>query len=149
MSYHEQEAVNLYKCGANDNRVELEIEMISKHERLNNGSVLHYDSTNKVVYDPDSILMHEVFIKLALNSIPSIVAMIVEYSIFSLNVVFIGYLDDPVAMSGCGLGGMTANILAYSLGVGIWGGIDTLVSQAFGRKDYESCKIYLIFFRKY
>ena len=91
----------------------------------------------------DAISIHSAIFNLSISSIPSIVAMVIEYSIFSLNIMFVGFLDDPVAMSGCGLGSMTANVLVFSFGVGIWGGIDTLVSQSYGRKDYDLCKIYL------
>ena len=90
-----------------------------------------------------SISLITAFGNVAVKSIPSIIAMIIEYSMFSLNIIFVGFLNDPAIMSGCGLGGMTANILVFSFGVGMWGGIDTLVSQAYGRKDYDLCKVYL------
>ena len=95
------------------------------------------------VFQEDAISIYSAIFNLSINSIPSIVAMVIEYSIFSLNIMFVRFLDDPVSMSGCGLGSMTANILVFSFGVGIWGGIDTLVSQSYGRKDYDLCKIYL------
>ena len=90
-----------------------------------------------------SISFIRAFGNVAVKSIPSIIGMIIEYSLFSLNIIFVGFLNDPAIMSGCGLGGMTANILVFLPGIGMWGGIDTLVSQAYGRKDYDLCKVYL------
>ena len=90
-----------------------------------------------------SISLVRAFGNVAVKSIPSIIAMIIEYSMFSLNIIFVGFLNDPAIMSGCGLGGITANILVFSFGIGMCGGIDTLVSQAYGRKDYDLCKVYL------
>ena len=69
--------------------------------------------------------------------------MIVEYMIFSLNLAFVGLLDDPIVFSGVGLGGLTSFIIVFAIGLGIWGGIDTLVSQAYGRKDYAYWKVCL------
>ena len=42
---------------------------------------------------------------------------------------------------------MTANILIDTLDWGLMGGVDTLVSQSFGRKDYYSWGLYLNIWR--
>ena len=52
-------------------------------------------------------------------------------------------LDDPLLISGWGLGNTIMGLVVYSVDIGIWGGIDTLVSQAFGRKEYRLCGVYL------
>lgn len=54
-----------------------------------------------------------------------------------LNVLFIGMLDEPTLLSAVGMGTLVINIVVCSIDMGLCGGIDTLVSQAFGRKDYN------------
>ncbi|CAI2365685.1 unnamed protein product [Moneuplotes crassus] len=78
-----------------------------------------------------------------LNYIPSALTMYIEYSVTFLNVLFISLLDDPVLVSGCGLGLFLVTNVIFTWNVGLCGGIDTLVSQAFGRKDYKLCGTYL------
>ena len=48
-----------------------------------------------------------------------------------------------VALVSWGLAAMTANILIDTLDCGLMGGVDTLVSQSFGRKDFYSWSLYL------
>ena len=62
--------------------------------------------------------------------------MLVEYSLLTLNLAFAGLLNKPAEFSGVGLGGLTSSIVVLTVGLGMWGGTDTLVSQAYGRKDY-------------
>ena len=52
------------------------------------------------------------------------------------NILFISMIDDPILLSGWGLGNATVNMIILSIDIGICGGIYTLVSQAYGRKDY-------------
>ena len=101
------------------------------------GCVINKETAN------DNINYTTAIVDLITKFVPSSLSLIIEYSVFFLNIVFVGMLNDPILMSGCGLGGMTANIVVFSVDIGIWGGLDTLVSQAFGRKDYNLCKAYL------
>ena len=48
-----------------------------------------------------------------------------------------------VALISWGLAAMTANILIDTLDCGLMGGVDTFVSQLFGRKDFYSWSLYL------
>ena len=52
-------------------------------------------------------------------------------------------LDNPILLSGWGLGNATINMIILSIDIGICGGIDTLVSQVYGRKDYYMWGVYL------
>lgn len=51
-----------------------------------------------------------------------------------MNYVVVGHLGDPACISGVGLGTITCNVVCFSIGVGLAGGIETLCSQAFGNK---------------
>ena len=60
-----------------------------------------------------------------------------------LNLVFVGHLEDPIALGGVGLGNMMISITWMSIGMGLNGAIDTLVSQAYGDKQYYLWGCYL------
>lgn len=77
------------------------------------------------------------------TSVPSILGLIFEMLIEVVNLMFIGHLDDPVALAGVGLGNMMLTMICFSIGVGLNGAIDTLVSQAYGDKEYYLCGCYL------
>ena len=66
-----------------------------------------------------------------------------EYGILLSNLIFIGLLGDSVLLSGAGLGVFTVNMIIFWVDVGLWGGIDTLVSQSFGKGEYYKCGVYL------
>jgi len=68
--------------------------------------------------------------------IPSSLSLLVEYFVMFFNYIFVGRLNNQYLLSGLGLGNSTINIVAASIQIGIVGGIDTLVSQAYGRKEY-------------
>lgn len=61
---------------------------------------------------------------------------------FFTNMMFLKQLNDASAFAGCGLGNMIFVMFFFSINIGICGGIDTLVSQAYGRKDYATCNDY-------
>ena len=63
--------------------------------------------------------------------------------ILASNILYISTLNDSIMLSGWGLGFATVNLTVFSVNVGLCGGIETLVSQAFGRKDYYLWGVYL------
>ena len=60
-----------------------------------------------------------------------------------VNTTLLGHLDNPVYLAGLGLGSTFASILSMSISLSFAGGLDTLVSQAFGARDFKLCAIYL------
>mmetsp|Transcript_2104 Transcript_2104/g.2678 ORF Transcript_2104/g.2678 Transcript_2104/m.2678 type:complete len:82 (-) Transcript_2104:48-293(-) len=70
------------------------------------------------------------------SAVPSTINLIFEMLVEVSNIVFAGHLNDSVALAGVGLGNMMLNVTTVSIGVGLNGAIDTLVSQAFGDKEY-------------
>jgi len=91
----------------------------------------------------DYIGMKEAVIDIATRSITSSISFYVEYLAIFLNIVFISYLNEPVLVSACGMGQFLLNLSVAAIDVGLCGGIDTLASQAFGRKDYVLWGVYL------
>lgn len=67
------------------------------------------------------------------------ITMLVEI----VSVIFIGHLNDSVILGGVGLGTLLINITLMSIGIGLNGAIDTLVSQAYGNKQFYLCGAYL------
>ena len=57
--------------------------------------------------------------------------------------MFIGRLNNPTLIAGIGLGTLLVNVAGISITTGVWGGLDTLVSQAFGNKNYYEWGAYL------
>lgn len=70
------------------------------------------------------------------TSVPSIIGFIFQILVEVVNLIFVGHLDDPIALSGVGLGNMFINVVCFSIGIGLNGAIDTLASQAYGAKEY-------------
>ena len=77
------------------------------------------------------------------NSIPVILGLFFETSVEIINLVFIGRLNDPISFAGIGLGTLLMNFVAISFITGICGGLDTLVSQAYGAKRFIEWGVYL------
>jgi len=91
----------------------------------------------------DIIEFRQALLDIIKRYLPSVSAMYVEFAANFSNLLFIATLDNSVLLSGYGLGGFLLGFVSISINVGMCGGIDTLVSQAFGRKDYGLCAVYL------
>lgn len=53
-----------------------------------------------------------------------------------VSMMFIGHLNDSTALGGVGLSILLVNTTLWSICIGFNGAIDTLVSQAYGDKEY-------------
>ncbi|CAI2368149.1 unnamed protein product [Moneuplotes crassus] len=102
----------------------------------------NYQNLNKETHPEDIELTRAVFTVFKI-AIPSSLTLYVEYMCLFLNVLFIGFVDDPILLGGLGLGIFLVTHLMLSWGVGLCGGLDTLVSQAFGRNELKLCGTYL------
>ena len=60
-----------------------------------------------------------------------------------INAMILGHLNDSVYLAGLGLGSTFASIASMSIALSFAGGLDTLISQAYGAKYYKLCSIYL------
>jgi multidrug resistance protein, MATE family len=112
-----------------------EVEMPDMHPKLPN----FYETPQELDY----VSIREAFKEISTKSVPSILWLYVENLTMFLNVLFIGMLDEPTLLSSVGMGTLIINIVVCSIDMGLCGGIDTLVSQAFGRKDFHLWGTYL------
>ena len=72
-------------------------------------------------------------------SIPSILGLVFQMLVEVVNLVFVGHLNDPVALGGVGLGNLLINVICFTIGMGLNGALDTLVSQAHGDRQSYLC----------
>ena len=119
---------------------EVELQIPHKELLLNESNQCDFDNLTESI---DKITFKQAIYEISINFFPSCLSLLVEFGVTWANIIFIGMLDDPVLISGWGLGNTTMGLIVYSVDIGIWGGIDTLVSQAFGRKEYKLCGVYL------
>lgn len=91
--------------------------------------------------ESDDINFKDWCIKLIKGSIPTIMGLLFETLVEIINLVFIGSLNDPIMIAGIGLGTLIVNVVALSITTGLWGGIDTLVSQNHGKKQFYECGV--------
>ena len=84
----------------------------------------------------DSIPFFTATCDIIAKSIPSTLGLAFESLIIVINLIFIGHAEDPIALAAVGLGNMMVIMTCFSVGIGLNGAIDTLVSQAYGNKQY-------------
>ena len=124
-----------------ENALEIEVSFASLHPIVHSfeiGSRCEVEASNQ-----DYIQYSSAIFEIFKRFIPSSLAYMIELGILFMNILFISSLNDPILLSGCGLGFATVNLVVFSINVGLWGGIDTLVSQAYGRRDYYLWGVYL------
>ncbi|CAI2363767.1 unnamed protein product [Moneuplotes crassus] len=94
--------------------------------------------------DSDSVIDNPTILKsIVVTSIPSIAGLLFEFLVQVVNLIFVGNLNNPAALGGVGLANMLLNVVCFSIGMGLNGAIDTLVSQAYGNHKYYLCGCYL------
>lgn len=59
-----------------------------------------------------------------------------------MNTYFIGNLNDPALLAGVGMGNMLLNVVAFAFMQGLNGALESLVSSAYGAKQFELCGTY-------
>lgn len=74
---------------------------------------------------------------------PAILGALFSFSQETINLMFIGHLNDKVLIAAVGMGNIAINMLGVSIYFGFNGALDTLVSQALGTNDMRLCGIYL------
>ena len=76
-------------------------------------------------------------------AIPASVSQALGLAQSTINLVFIGRLDDPLLLAAVGVGSMLLNMISIGPYLGINSGLDTLVSQAYGAGNKTLCGVYL------
>ena len=77
------------------------------------------------------------------SAVPSIIGAFFSFMQETINLIFIGRLNDPILLAAVGMGNIAINMLGVAVFMGMNGSLDTLVSQAFGAKDIRLCGVYL------
>ena len=60
-----------------------------------------------------------------------------------INTVYAGKLNNAAKLAGVGLGTTLINVICVVPLLGMNGAVETLVSQAYGAREYKLCGIYL------
>jgi len=76
-------------------------------------------------------------------SIPQIVTLITIMLTNMYNISVVGNLGSASDVAGAGMANMLMNIIANSNLQGMAAALSTLVSQAYGKKEYQMCGVYL------
>lgn len=88
---------------------------------------------------PKTFMNTKHFSKILYLSLPTVLSAILTFFVEIVNIAFIGNLNDSYMLSGVGLGNMMINAFWVSVYMGINGALETLVSQAFGGKNWYLC----------
>lgn len=79
------------------------------------------------------------------QAVPSMMALMLWRMQETIVLIYIGYCDENKAdlIAGYGLAINIANVCFNSMAIGLNGALETLVSQAYGAKDFKSCGMFL------
>lgn len=86
--------------------------------------------------DDDGCKILTKFFQLA---VPATVGVLVNMLIVTVNLVYIGHLNDASKVASCGLGNMIIFIFGNAAFIGMNSGMETLVSQSYGAKNMKLC----------
>jgi len=78
-----------------------------------------------------------------INALPATMGLLFIFIAETINIIFIGRLNNPELISAIGIGTLYVNATGYVIGLGLIGGIDTLCSQSYGAKQYKLMGIYV------
>jgi len=76
------------------------------------------------------------------NAAPTALSLILEITLQLICMAFIGHKSGTIVFDGIGLGILLVNMVSTSITMGLNGALDTLVSQAYGSKQYYLCGTY-------
>ena len=80
--------------------------------------------------------------ELALHSFPISISLLSIFLLETINIIYIGQLNDPTLLASIGLGTTFYSVFGAMPTLGIQGAIDTLCSSSFGAKEYKLVGIY-------
>lgn len=76
------------------------------------------------------------------NAVPQMATNVLSFVNETTNIIFIGHYASEAALAAVGLGNMMQNVFGLSIGIGLIGALDTLISQAHGAKDWSLVGVY-------
>ncbi len=74
---------------------------------------------------------------------PASIGSFLNLGQMTMNLIFIGHLNDPVKLAAVGVGTMIINMAGVAPQLGLNSGLETLVSQARGSNNLTLCGLYL------
>jgi MATE family multidrug resistance protein len=77
------------------------------------------------------------------NAVPATMGLMFIFIAETINIIFVGRLNDATVISAIGIGTLYVNAMGYVIGLGLIGAIDTLCSQSYGAKQYKLTGIYV------
>lgn len=75
--------------------------------------------------------------------IPAALGLLIGGLMHTMNLVFIGHLNDPSKLAAVGMGNMIINMCGVAPFYGLNSALETLVSQAWGAGNKKLCGEYL------
>lgn len=93
--------------------------------------------------DDHKLTACDIIKKLVLTAIPASLGILIGFSQETINLIFVGSLNDPPLLAALGLGNLFVNIGGYAVFYGLNGAMETFVAQAKGAGDLYQCGIYL------
>lgn len=90
-----------------------------------------------------NLSLYKLTYKIAVESFPVSIGLIFTILVETINIIYIGKLNNPKKLVAIGIGTCLVNILGCLPLNGIQGGIDTLCSDANGRKSFNKIIIYV------
>lgn len=85
----------------------------------------------------ENLSNYSLFIQLFTNVFISALGLLYYFVHDAANIIVVGKFNDSYLVGSFGLAMLYINIIALSLGIGFYGGIDMLGSNAFGAKKYK------------
>lgn len=96
---------------------------------------VYTDPLNNKEYEDHTYL--QVVFSILQSSMPATCSLLFVFITETINIVIIGRLNNPMLIASIGLGTLYVNATGYIPGMGLLGGIETLCSQAYGKKKYS------------
>ena len=91
----------------------------------------------KLGLDVENLSFCEALYRMSKLAMLSIMALLLEFIIDTINLYFIGQENGKLELACCGLGISIAFLISISLFSGLCNGIETLCSQSFGALNFE------------
>ena len=87
--------------------------------------------------------LKQVIYEILAFAVPASIGSFLNLGQMTMNLIFIGHLNDPVKLAAVGVGTMIINMAGVAPQLGLNSGLETLVSQARGSNNLALCGLYL------
>jgi len=105
-------------------------------------SIMSSISKDSFVLEMRNLSWYETFSQIFSLAFPSIIGYIADMLLETINLFFIGRLNDYRYLAACGLGNCWLNMTCFSFLLGAASVIETFCATAFGKGDLKLCGVY-------